>query len=694
MIGFSTTRRSAQDVIAVIQSLSRSVDLVTFDVFDTLIGRAIMPPDRTKVPAARTVARFLKAHGVHVTVQEALDARNRTERRLREETAQEGHDREIVITDVFRAWLAEYVGPEDAERGARIALEAELAGEESVCRAMPGMPQALSEAKKLGKRVACMSDMYLTCSHVRSLLDRCGYQGLYDACYLSSEVKRSKHSGRMYDYVREAENVSPARWLHFGDHPVADVQRPKKRGIRAYRFWPREHDRRVDRACRLAKLAQAHEDWLGADLTDTFDGDGASPFPGDVRYEVGFRIVGPVLANFVHQVLERIKREDISLALFPAREGFVLKSIFDRLKPVVLPDRDVRSEYAFLTRKAIYSASIDHIGVREIRIGLWSLEPTIRTLLKRFNLTPDDFGDVARECRIKSIDYHVGDPFRDHEFLQFVRHPKVLDAVREKQRETKRILEKYIDQLGFWDADRAALVDVGWRGTVQDAMTWAFLGHPDWPRLFGYYLAFIGDRPFVRNAVSSYEGLIFHLNLDPEGRAPITRYVEIFELATRAPHPTTLELREDPDTGEVVPVFQDTDNPNYQRERADRDLLTAFQAGIFDSVDAYARLIPFQTADAAEYARIAVQRLDRFLRLPRAEEGRAFARFYHSEDFGNDIIMQDPDERPRPGRTRSLSQWMGVMDRSLWPEGLVASYGVPGLVELGNLWRSWKARRF
>ena len=47
--------RTPQEVGRAIDRLAADIDLVSFDVFDTLIRRPVLPLARTKVPAARAV---------------------------------------------------------------------------------------------------------------------------------------------------------------------------------------------------------------------------------------------------------------------------------------------------------------------------------------------------------------------------------------------------------------------------------------------------------------------------------------------------------------------------------------------------------------------------------------------------------------------------------------------------------------
>ena len=316
----------------------------------------------------------------------------------------------------------------------------------------------------------------------------------------------------------------------------------------------------------------------------------------------------------------------------------------------------------------------------------------VKTLLTRFSLDPTDFENLAHECGLESLDKPVRAPFRDPKFLRFIRHPKVLRLIRQEQRTHWKLLKDYLDQLGFWKADRVAIVDVGWQGTVQDALTYAFEELPDWPRLFGFYMGVLGDIPVGQTPRSSYEGLLFQNGGHPVEKASIRRFIELFELGANAPHATATELKQDPETGRVVPALKDDNSQSRQEERQNRDLTTRLQAGVFDFAEAYAQVLPFLEYPASRHTDFFLAQLDRFLRLPRAVEGRAFSRYQHVDDFGLDTLRKSylPEFKSPTwfNRAKALS------GERLWPEATLASYGGFLMVSLFNLYRIVRTREY
>lgn len=673
----------ASDVMHAIERAAAQVDLISFDVFDTLLARQVAPPDQTKVPAARELVRLLAEVGIERTLKEVLAARDAAEKQLRSAAARAGQDPECQIRELCAAWVARFFQGAEAETWAERLHQVEMRGELSVTRPVPGMVEAVRKARTLGKPVIFVSDMYLGKEDVQRLLDSQGYAGLFDAGYVSSEAGLAKSTGRLFEKIAQEQNVSLRRWLHVGDHLVSDWLRPRRMGIRACRFLEPSNQRRTRRLKRLRRLAHVSPTWHGAAWFELCRAGCSRAATSDMRYALGFGVLGPVFVNFVHQLLERVVASDVRLVMFPAREGFVLQRLFEMLRQEVMPERTVRSEYVFLNRKTTYLASIHELGRREIEMGLASRQPTLRTMLTRFSLAAEAFEPLSRACELP-LDEPIAEP-NTHERLQrFVEHPQVRERIESHAAAHRALLRDYLDQLGFWEAERVAIVDVGWHGTTQDALTVAFGDELAWPRLWGWYAAFLAGRPVAETPRSTYDGVLYHRSRDPRGAAgaALSYFAELFELATRAPHPTAVGLARHSRSGLVTPVLADEESAGTQGEQRDRALVTTLQAGIFDYAAQYARLAPFQEYGAETYAGFALQTLDRLIRLPRAEEARALVGFFHNEDFGTQVAASEA-ESLRGGWKSALE---GVA-RSLWPEGTIARWGVPGLVKVANVGR-------
>jgi hypothetical protein len=174
---------------------------------------------------------------------------------------------------------------------------------------------------------------------------------------------------------------------------------------------------------------------------------------------------------------------------------------------------------------------------------------------------------------------------------------------------------------------------------------------------------------------------------EPLGQSPLHFFRELFELATRAPHATTVGLRRDVTTDQVIPVLKDERSELFDLEQRDTALVTSIQAGIFDFTDVYALRIPFMQESAADLSARIVSRLDRFMRLPSVEEGSIVSDFFHMEDFGSDTVAFKPGRLGKSKTMRRLFNITGKKSQFAWPEGTAAASGLPGMVFISNVIR-------
>jgi FMN phosphatase YigB (HAD superfamily) len=676
--------RTPQDLVRIIRRRSKNIDLISLDVFDTLVQRRIGLPEQAKVPAAREIVRLLAEQGRNVSVAEVLAVRKRCGDALCDAAQRRGDDPDCHIRPWFEQWLTMLLGQELALQHTDRLVEVEFHAEAANCHAPHGMLAAVRQIRDLGKLLVYISDSFFDGSQIDRLLDGCGYAGLLDRGYSSCECKALKRTGRLFRYVLAEHGIDARRWLHAGDNRLSDVENCRRLGGQAVHFWPCDHAKRIQRLERLEWLVRRRKPWAGAPISEWCRAPWESHPVRDLAYDVGYWVLGPALANFMHCVTDRIGREDARLAVFPAREGFILRQLFEKFLPQVLPGREVPSVYAFLTRSATFPASVAEIGPREIQIAssFSSHTVTVRDFLSRLGQRAESFREPLLDCGISSLDHPLLDPFNDPSFQKFLRHPRLCQAVRASHEEHRSVLEQYLGELGFWEARRVAFVDIGWQGSVQDTLTRVFRDHPRWPKIFGLYMGFLKLLPILETAVSLYEGILYDRLKQGAVLNPLPHFLQLFEFATRAPHASTQALRRDAASGHIVPVFKSEESESRRHELQDRPVLTRLQTGILEFADAYAATIRFQDQGPEACTPFVLMQLDRFLRLPRVAEGKLFS-VHNAEDFGIDCALK---AGAPPFRLGNFAQWRrDFLRHALWREGAVASLALPGLVHLFNL---------
>lgn len=685
--------RSPTQVIRTIESLAHKVDVVSFDVFDTLLRRRIMPPEKIKIRAAKAVSHLLAEKGVEVSISEALDRRQMVERKLYAAAHRAGNDPECHINDVVSMWLEIFLAPSDAAECVEQVISEEIEAEKSVCYAVDGMTEAVQKIRNLGKKVLFVSDMYLGEDHIAYLLEECGYCGLYDKLYVSSEYKMSKRSGRLFKLMLEECQLSVKRWVHFGDNRIIDIRPPKKLGGRSYRFWPKDHAVRVTRFRRLDRLEKANSKWTAVSLLESCQGHEDQMLLNDLIYTVGHWIFGPVLANFIHQVLERASREDIELMLFPAEQGSSLREIFLKLSPYLKGKGKVPVSYCFLNGRANYLPQVDHIGLNEIREATSSTsQPTVRTLLNRLNFEPTDFVELVIQHGLSSLDFEIVSLHAQEKFLRFLRKPEVVRFINERQRESRELLKQYLGQMGFWQAGRAAVVGVGSWDRFQLGLTRAFSERPEWPYLFGFYMAHVPDPQITDESKSTYEGILYHHRKHPEAFYEIARSIRLLESLLRDPDSEVDKLDRDAIDGKIVPICNENEASQRENRSNQRELLSRIQEGVHDFAKAYGEFMPFMEHPLNVYSPFLLNLFNRFMRLQSGNEPHIYKNMYHEEDLRLDDLYLNRLEHKGSWSIRYLLA--NCRTRLFLPQTTIACLTLPGLATFYNCYQKLRTRIF
>lgn len=199
------------------EALMREVeahDMISFDIFDTLVMR--------KVYVNKDVFRILAQRLDPVWGIDFFTARTQAEAELSRQTYPYVEE---IYEDVSRRCPC-LKGQETALIAQELALEKELIVPRKDVVAV------FEYAKKLGKMVNIVSDMYFRQDTIRAILDGVGITG-YDKLLVSSEYGSSKPQHLFEKYLAE---LPAGRCLHIGDSWVCDVLPAQKLGIDTFRL--------------------------------------------------------------------------------------------------------------------------------------------------------------------------------------------------------------------------------------------------------------------------------------------------------------------------------------------------------------------------------------------------------------------------------------------------------------------------
>ncbi len=246
------------------------------------------------------------------------------------------------------------------------------------------------------------------------------------------------------------------------------------------------------------------------------------------------------MAYFAHLVLLRADRDVVDGLAFVARDGDLLLEVARILQPAVPVLHRPALRYVYLSRRSTAlpgRGALDAGAVAEA-LAVPAGGASVHGLFASVGLDPADFLPALQRAGLDAATTGIGPYDEDARVRRLVDDPELRQSVSAAAAEQREALEAYLRQEGFFDGRRIALVDVGWRGSTQDALLAAFGGESGLASLRGYYLGLWAD-PVVEGpkGLEAKEGLISDFRRGRTTREGAAWYLSLLlESVCRASH--------------------------------------------------------------------------------------------------------------------------------------------------------------
>ena len=183
----------------------------SFDMFDTLITRLLNEPG-----------------DLFSIIEEKYELPNFKKKRFEaENTARKNSKYEDITIDDIYNQLKIIDSSIDTDKVEKIEKELEI----KLCIVNENFINTYYSLKESDKKIVIISDMYLDTGTIKKILLKNNIY--YDKLYLSSEIKKAKFTGSLYDYVLNDLNIESDQIIHYGDNKTSDVINPRKKGIKS-----------------------------------------------------------------------------------------------------------------------------------------------------------------------------------------------------------------------------------------------------------------------------------------------------------------------------------------------------------------------------------------------------------------------------------------------------------------------------
>ncbi|PSJ48032.1 glycosyl transferase family 1 [Zobellella endophytica] len=213
-IQYHNSARNAFDQI-------KNHELISFDVFDTLVRRRYFAPDYAKLKLGARLA----AEGLVDNAHAFVGLRNEAEFELRKEQAFKGD----VRIDAIYQRLVQRLGLDETRAEPLMQQEFEL--DLDMIEGKDEMVDIFNDLYALGRTLWVVSDTYYTREQIGLMLRKAGVTAPF-RLLVSSEEQKRKDNGTMWHFVKsELQNMGSPSFLHIGDNVVADAQLPGDLGL-------------------------------------------------------------------------------------------------------------------------------------------------------------------------------------------------------------------------------------------------------------------------------------------------------------------------------------------------------------------------------------------------------------------------------------------------------------------------------
>lgn len=331
-------------------------DVVSFDIFDTLIFR----------PFTKPIDAFYLLEATNGLIDFAVN------RRMAEAKAREKTSKPNMELDIFEIYeeLANYY---DIDAYEMAIQEIEL--ERKICYANPYMHKVYSKLQENDVKIIATSDMYIPSRYLQSLLDACGYEGL-EKIYVSCEYGQAKSSGNLQKAV-QSELGKNVKVIHVDDM-LHCIEGAKKAGWATYHY----------RSCNeLGGRYRYHDlnmpvSLMSKGIINNYLHCGY--YKMTPMQEFGFSYAGLAVCGYCEWIADYCKSHSCDRILFLARDANIFWKVYTEFY------NDIPSSYIQSSRNALQELVFHHYTFEfishmiDVRVGL---DQTIAVVLNAANLS-------------------------------------------------------------------------------------------------------------------------------------------------------------------------------------------------------------------------------------------------------------------------------------------------------------------
>lgn len=369
-------------------NLIEKVDIVSFDIFDTLLIRPYLSPQ----DLFEHIEKLYKLNGF------------KKERILAEKRSRYIHatDEDITIDDIYENICPEYSNLKNIE----------MEFEKQVLIPNPFIKYFYDKANSSGKTIIAISDMYLPSEFLKIILHKNGFTNI-KAVYVSGEYKKSKGSKHLYEEVVKKIGVEAKKILHIGDNLQSDYFSAMDSGINAI-FLEKYIDKfyKTQSGKKYAFLSKKN-DSLDFSIITSLSAIQLLQNSNNYWYDLGYNFGGPFAIGYTQYIIEQCKLNNINNLLFVSRDGYILQKIYK----ILTGENALENHYIYAPRILNIKCFLDY---RNNFTYLKNIFDINKDICPDFNTIPETFEQAKQLFNNNIAELHHRAENEYNEYKQYL----------------------------------------------------------------------------------------------------------------------------------------------------------------------------------------------------------------------------------------------------------------------------------
>lgn len=627
-------------------------DLISLDIFDTILHRTVPKPEDLFLIIARK-AKKANLLCEDISEQEFKDLRIGMESKARLESQNKTGSREVILKDIWD-YAPYYINKEKMYN-----LEIETETQHTYLNII--LLSLIKNLTRKKKRIILTSDTYFTKNQLRRILCKKDIIFKELGIYASCEYRKSKYNGTLFDTILIKEAIEAKKIIHIGDNYTADYIYPKKKGIKTIH---------------LACLQQSTEYIKSSALLGHYGE--IDPFNSYRRIyglvdtsnnyfcKFGFEILAPILFSWSLQIVTNCKKRNITKLLPLMREAILLKQPLEIAAKILNYKIDI--EELFVSRHSTLVPSFNGLEQEAITKLLSIRNYTTNDFINHWGL--EAFSDeILSEKKESFVELYSTDKFKKLLSDNNFRSQALTKSITERKK-----INLYFKKR-FGNHKKVAFVDLGPAGNTSCYINKICTNCSIDINLTTFFL--YSTEAMGRIRQQSHEYITFLPNSPFTSRKikTIVRTPEIIETILTGLGETTIGYRENTNT--IIPVTKKIINCTEQTNKLE-SVKTGLNHGLHTLLKLYndIDLSCLFNIDARESL---LNSLWRIIELPTFEEAKELGSLIYDDNGGassyqgicEDAVIQKTQEHGLNciiAHARKAWSYRASMIR--WPQGV------------------------